>query len=52
MQQLGSLRAEVTHRLIDLLKKVAALGVSSPRRLVLVMIHDQETEMLWVPGGR
>ena len=52
VQQLGPLRAEVTHRLSDLSKKVAALGVISPRRLVPGMVHDQETEMLWVPGGR
>ena len=52
MQQLGSLRAEVTHRLSDLLKEVAALGASSPKRLVHVTIRDQETEMLWVLGGR
>ena len=52
VQQLEALRAEVALRLSHLPEKVAALGVISPRRLVSGMVHDQETEMLWVPGGR
>ena len=52
VQQLEAIRAEVALRLSHLLEKVEALGVIGPRRLVPVMIRDQETEMRWVPGGR
>ena len=51
-QQLEVLRAEVVLRLGHLPGKVAALEVVGPRLLALGMIHGQETEMLWVLGGR